>query len=99
METPDIATIDDDEGIKKVDDTTFEIDRLNVVEIHLPPLHGRREDIVLLARHFLTEACRKNEIELRKLHANAEAYLSGQTYPGNVRQLRNLMERLAILAG
>jgi two-component system nitrogen regulation response regulator NtrX len=72
--------------------------RLNVVEIDLPPLHGRREDIAPLARHFLADACGKNEIKLRKLHANAEAYLTGQVYAGNVRQLRNLMERLAILA-
>jgi two-component system nitrogen regulation response regulator NtrX len=72
--------------------------RLNVVEVHLPPLHERREDIPLLARHFLTEACRKNEIATRKLAPECESWLSAQTYDGNVRQLRNLMERLAILA-
>jgi two-component system, NtrC family, nitrogen regulation response regulator NtrX len=72
--------------------------RLNVVEIHLPPLHERREDVPLLARHFLSEACRRNEIPQRRLAEGAEAWLSAQTYQGNVRQLRNLMERLAILA-
>jgi two-component system nitrogen regulation response regulator NtrX len=72
--------------------------RLNVVEIHLPPLHERREDVPLLARHFLTEACRRNEIATRKLAPECESWLSAQTYDGNVRQLRNLMERLAILA-
>jgi two-component system nitrogen regulation response regulator NtrX len=72
--------------------------RLNVVEIHLPPLHERRDDIPLLARHFLTEACRRNEIAARKLAADCESWLAAQTYDGNVRQLRNLMERLAILA-
>ncbi len=72
--------------------------RLNVVEIRLPPLHERREDVPLLARHFLAEACRKNEIAPRRLHVDCEAWLAGRTYPGNVRQLRNLMERLAILA-
>jgi two-component system nitrogen regulation response regulator NtrX len=72
--------------------------RLNVVEIHLPPLHERRDDIPLLARHFLVEACRRNEIAARRLSADCEAWLAAQTYDGNVRQLRNLMERLAILA-
>jgi two-component system nitrogen regulation response regulator NtrX len=72
--------------------------RLNVVEIHLPPLHERREDVPHLARHFLIEACRRNEIAPRKLAAECESWLSAQTYDGNVRQLRNLMERLAILA-
>ena len=72
--------------------------RLNVVEIHLPPLHERRDDIPLLARHFLTEACRRNEIAPRRLAAECESWLCAQTYDGNVRQLRNLMERLAILA-
>jgi two-component system nitrogen regulation response regulator NtrX len=72
--------------------------RLNVVEIHLPPLHERRDDVPLLARHFLVEACRRNEIAARKLSADCEAWLAAQTYDGNVRQLRNFMERLAILA-
>jgi len=72
--------------------------RLNVVEIHLPPLHHRRDDVPLLARHFMAAACKKNDITPRKLHKECEAYLAGQNYAGNVRQLRNLMERLAILA-
>ncbi len=72
--------------------------RLNVVEIHLSPLHRRREDVPLLARHFLAQACAKNDMKPRRLHEECEAWLSGQTYPGNVRQLRNLMERVAILA-
>ena len=72
--------------------------RLNVVEINLPPLHHRRDDIPLLARHFLAAACSKNDLAERRLSQEAEAYLSAQTFAGNVRQLRNLMERLAILA-
>jgi two-component system nitrogen regulation response regulator NtrX len=72
--------------------------RLNVVEIHLPPLHERRDDIPLLARHFLSQACRRNEIRERRLAEGCEAWLSAQRFQGNVRQLRNLMERLAILA-
>ena len=72
--------------------------RLNVVEIHLPPLHERRQDIPLLARHFLAAGCRKNDLTARKLHPDAEAFLQAQKFAGNVRQLRNLMERVAILA-
>jgi two-component system, NtrC family, nitrogen regulation response regulator NtrX len=72
--------------------------RLNVVEIHLPPLHERRDDVPLLARHFLSEACRRNETKTRRLAEGCESWLAGQTWQGNVRQLRNLMERLAILA-
>ncbi len=72
--------------------------RLNVVEIHLPPLHQRKEDVPLLARHFLAEACAKNDMRPRKLHPDCESWLAAQVYPGNVRQLRNLMERIAILA-
>ncbi len=72
--------------------------RLNVVEVNLPPLHERREDIPLLARHFLSEACRRNEIHPRRLAEGCEAWLAAQVFQGNVRQLRNLMERLAILA-
>jgi len=72
--------------------------RLNVVEIHLPPLHHRKDDVPLLSRHFLAQACAKNDIALRKLHPDCEAWISAQVFPGNVRQLRNLMERIAILA-
>jgi two-component system nitrogen regulation response regulator NtrX len=74
------------------------LNRLNVVEIRLPPLHERRDDVPLLARHFLTEACRRNEIQPRRLAAECESWLAAQKFDGNVRQLRNLMERLAILA-
>ncbi len=72
--------------------------RLNVVEIHLPPLRERRGDIALLARHFLADACRSNDMTDRRLSPDGEAYLGAQPFPGNVRQLRNVMERLAILA-
>ena len=84
-----------------VEDGSFREDllyRLNVVEIHLPPLHQRKEDVPLLARHFLAQACDKNDMKPRRLHPDCEAWLSAQVYPGNVRQLRNLMERIAILA-
>ncbi|MHC4471640.1 MAG: sigma-54-dependent transcriptional regulator [Planctomycetota bacterium] len=84
-----------------VDDGSFREDlfyRLNVVPIHVPTLAERREDVPLLARHFLTEAVLANDVEERTLLAEAEAFLVRQSWPGNVRQLRNLMERVAILA-
>ncbi len=72
--------------------------RLNVVPMHVPSLAERREDIPLLARHFLLLAVRANDLENRVLTSDGEAFLVKQTWPGNVRQLRNLMERVAILA-
>ncbi|MHC4922592.1 MAG: sigma-54-dependent transcriptional regulator [Planctomycetota bacterium] len=72
--------------------------RLAVVPIHLPPLASRREDVPLLARHFLEEACKRNDlVPTRRLAEDAEALLSKQDWPGNVRQLRNLVERVSIL--
>jgi two-component system nitrogen regulation response regulator NtrX len=73
--------------------------RLAVVPIHLPSLASRREDVPLLARHFLEETCKKNDLEpRRRLAEDAEGLLSRQEWPGNVRQLRNLVERVAILS-
>ena len=71
--------------------------RLNVVQIHSPPLRERREDIPELVGAFLDEACRKNGKRPLQLSAEAVALLSGYDFPGNVRELRNLVERLAIL--
>ena len=71
--------------------------RLNVVHIRCPPLRERREDIPSLAEAFLREACVKNGKRPMQLSAEAIAALSGYSYPGNVRELRNLVERLAIL--
>ena len=71
--------------------------RLNVVPIHVPSLAERREDIPLLARHFLEKAVAENDLPRRSLTAEALAFLAKQSWPGNVRQLRNLMERVAIL--
>jgi two-component system nitrogen regulation response regulator NtrX len=72
--------------------------RLAVVPIHLPALAERREDIPLLARHFLEEACKRNDLSPpRRFTEDGAALLSRQEWPGNVRQLRNLVERAAIL--
>ena len=71
--------------------------RLNVVQIHSPPLRERREDLPELIRAFLQEACAKNGRKGLQLSAEALAVMAAYDYPGNVRELRNLVERLAIL--
>jgi len=71
--------------------------RLSVVPIHVPSLAERREDVSLLALAFLEKAVAENDLPRRTLTADALAFLAKQAWPGNVRQLRNLMERVAIL--
>ena len=72
-------------------------DRLNVVPLALPPLRARREDIPLLARHFLEIAAMTNDRRDVQLTEDALGVLSAYSFPGNVRELRNLIERLVIL--
>jgi len=71
--------------------------RLNVIPIVLPPLRDRREDIPLLAEHFLARFAQRQGRVLR-LSAGATERLLRYAWPGNVRELENAMERLAILA-
>ncbi len=70
--------------------------RLNVVQIHSPPLRERREDLPELIDAFLREACAKNGKRPLQLSSEALAGMTAYDYPGNVRELRNLVERLAI---
>ncbi|GMU60617.1 MAG: sigma-54-dependent Fis family transcriptional regulator [Myxococcaceae bacterium] len=72
--------------------------RLNVVQIHAPPLRERREDLPALIDAFLEEACRKNGRKTLRLVPDALLRMAEYDYPGNVRELRNLVERLAILS-
>jgi two-component system nitrogen regulation response regulator NtrX len=71
--------------------------RLNVVPIAVPGLEARREDIPALARHFLAELNASQGLVLRELSAEAEAQLQTMRWPGNIRQLRNALERALIL--
>jgi len=71
--------------------------RLNVVPLHSPPLRERKEDLPALIESFLEDACRKNGRKALKLLPEATERLVAWDYPGNVRELRNLVERLAIL--
>jgi two-component system response regulator AtoC len=71
--------------------------RLNVVPIWLPPLRARRDDIELLARAFCAASAEANGKPGTELDAGALAALRAQRWPGNVRQLQNLVERLVVL--
>ena len=72
-------------------------DRLNVLPIMVPALRERGEDTIELAEHFLTTACRHNGRPLKTLTEAAGRALTAYGYPGNVRELRNIIERLVIL--
>jgi two-component system response regulator HydG len=72
--------------------------RLNVVTIDMPPLRERREDIALLADHFLSKYAQKNRKNLRGFTPQAMDALLKYPWPGNVRELENAVERAVILA-
>ena len=72
--------------------------RLNVVPVRLPPLHERREDIPELVNHFLARFAAERRIPTPSLSDEAMAALQAHDWPGNVRQLRNIIERTIILA-
>jgi DNA-binding NtrC family response regulator len=73
--------------------------RLEVVSIELPPLRARREDIPLLARHFLARFAVQYGVPTPQLSPTAEVALMEREWPGNVRELRNAVERAVLLAG
>ncbi len=72
--------------------------RLNVVPVHIPPLIERREDIPVLAAHFAARYAADRSISAPDFSAEAVAALQAFEWPGNVRQLRNIIERTIILA-
>ena len=72
--------------------------RLNVITVDLPPLRSRREDIALLADHFLKKFCTENERPLRQLTPEAMRPLMDYAWPGNVRELENVIERAVVLS-
>lgn len=72
--------------------------RLAVVPIEVPPLNIRREDIPLLAAHFMSRASRRAGQPMRKLSEDAIAALQAYDWPGNVRELKNIIERVLIMA-
>lgn len=84
-----------------VDRDDFRMDlfyRLNTFSLHVPPLRDRKEDIVLLAKHFLDDFSKKyGRRTLEGFSPEAEELLSSYRWPGNVRELRNVIERIVVL--
>lgn len=83
-----------------VNDSKFRQDllyRINTVEIQIPPLRERIEDIPLLADHFLTIFCRKYKMPLKRIAPNTLKRLEKHPWPGNIRELEHAVERAVIL--
>ncbi|MBI4246472.1 MAG: sigma-54-dependent Fis family transcriptional regulator [Candidatus Rokubacteria bacterium] len=72
--------------------------RLNVVPVELPPLRNRREDIPLLAEHFVRKIARECNRDVRSVSAGALEVLTRYNWPGNVRELENVIHRAVVLA-
>jgi two-component system NtrC family response regulator len=70
--------------------------RLNVVPLHIPPLRARRDDVPVLIEHFLGHFCQRHKRDPKQLTNEAVQVLTSHSWPGNIRQLRNLMERLVV---
>jgi two-component system response regulator AtoC len=74
------------------------LDRINVIRVHIPPLRERREDIPILSRELFSRSCRKYGKEEISISAEALETLSSHDWRGNVRELKNMMERCAMLS-
>jgi two-component system response regulator AtoC len=72
--------------------------RLNVIRLNMPPLRERSEDIPILANYFLEAAVKKNQLPPKSLSPAALRILAAQTYSGNVRALKNILEQAAIMS-
>jgi DNA-binding NtrC family response regulator len=73
--------------------------RLNVIPIHVPSLDDRKEDIPLLVKHFCELICSEQGIQPKSFEESAIEGLQSRTWTGNIRELRNVVERLIILGG
>ena len=85
-----------------VQDHTFREDlfyRINLITVHLPALRERREDIPLLVRHFADLQCKQNGLPKVDFTPDAMEYLQRLPYPGNIRELKNLVERTLLVSG
>ncbi len=82
-----------------IEDGSFRDDlyyRLNIVPIRIPALRERRDDIPLLVEHFLNHFCQRHNRPSREITDDALHVLTAASWPGNVRQLRNVIERLVV---
>jgi transcriptional regulator with GAF, ATPase, and Fis domain len=88
--------------LKEVDAKNFRLDlyhRLSVILIHVPSLNDRRDDIPLIADQFLTDICADYGIARKAIEPDALSLLQQYNWTGNIRELRNVVERLVILSG
>jgi len=88
--------------LKEVDEKCFRLDlyhRLSVIIIHVPSLNDRRDDIPLLVDKFLTDICSDYGIAKKGIEKDALETLKQHNWTGNIRELRNVVERLIILSG
>ena len=72
--------------------------RIHVMDLVLPPLRERGQDILILAEHFIQRICQEWDIPVKPLSGRSKEFLLGQYYPGNVRELRNIIERAITLS-
>ena len=87
---------------KMVNERTFREDlfyRINLITVKLPALRERREDIPLLVRHFADRQAETNGLPRTEFSADAMQFLSRLPYPGNIRELKNLVERTLLVSG
>ncbi|MBR5205517.1 MAG: sigma-54-dependent Fis family transcriptional regulator [Bacteroidaceae bacterium] len=87
---------------KMVQERTFREDlfyRINLITIHLPALRERREDIPLLVQHFADLQCKQNGLPKVDFTPDAMEYLQHLPYPGNIRELKNLVDRTILVSG
>ncbi len=87
--------------LKEIEDGNFRMDlyhRLSVIIIHVPPLIERKEDIPIIANSFCNEICSEYRIPVKKISDEAIKALKALPWTGNIRELRNMIERLIILS-
>ncbi len=85
---------------KKIADGSFREDlffRLNVIPINLPPLRERKDDILLLVDHFIKKFAAKSDKNIKGITPEAKDILSNYNWPGNIRELENVIERAVVL--
>ncbi len=99
---PRVVAATNKDLLKEVENKRFRLDlyhRLNVINIHVPCLNDRREDIPVLTKHFLSSVCQEYGIATKTIQDGAMQLLQEHEWTGNIRELRNVIERLVILGG
>ena len=87
--------------LKEVEENRFRMDlyhRLSVILIHVPSLNERKDDIPVLTEHFLNEICGDYGIPVKKIENDAIETMQARNWTGNIRELRNVVERLVIMS-